>query len=510
MVVRKSNFRNVYGVEGKQDSLYTDLRVDVPAWDSNFIKANSKFFAVPYGGGGGSIAVLNVGKTGKVGANAPLIAGHTSQVLDFDFNPFNDNIIATGSADCTVKIWGIPEGGLKDHLKIPLVKLDGHSKKVGFVQFHPSASNILCTTGGDKLIKFWDIENGKESLVVKGHNDVVQSLSFDWAGSQLATSCKDKKIRIIDPRASEQIVAETAGDEGTKGGRIVWMGKYNKIYTVGFSKQSERIYNLFDPKKFDKPLLTEQIDISAGLYIPLFDEDTGNMFLCGKGDANISYYECVDHHPYIYYINTFKSTTTQAGACMVPKYCVDTTQCEIVRILKLSKGVVTPVSFIVPRKSEAFQDDIFPNTRGQTAAVNAADWLSGKDGEVNLISMEPGKNKIQGFKLNDFQPKIKKSEEKEVKLPPKTNDPKELLKQNDELRKRVEEVEKKNFKLENEIEELKKKLATPKTPAKEEEIKKEVKEEIKEEEKPIEEEKPVEQEKPIEEEKPVEEIKTEN
>lgn len=33
------------------------------------------------------------------------------------------------------------------------------------------------------------------------HKDVVLSMSFNTDGSLLATACRDRKIRVIDPRA---------------------------------------------------------------------------------------------------------------------------------------------------------------------------------------------------------------------------------------------------------------------------------------------------------------------
>ncbi len=42
------------------------------------------------------------------------------------------------------------------------------------------------------------IKNPVRSISV--HSDVVLSMSFNTDGSRLATSCKDKKIRVIDPR----------------------------------------------------------------------------------------------------------------------------------------------------------------------------------------------------------------------------------------------------------------------------------------------------------------------
>ena len=38
----------------------------------------------------------------------PLVTGHAAQVTDFDFSPFNSQMLATGSEDCMVKLWNVP------------------------------------------------------------------------------------------------------------------------------------------------------------------------------------------------------------------------------------------------------------------------------------------------------------------------------------------------------------------------------------------------------------------
>ena len=43
-------------------------------------------------------------QTGKVDINVSRVTGHRGPVLDVKWNPFNDNIIASCSDDCTVSI----------------------------------------------------------------------------------------------------------------------------------------------------------------------------------------------------------------------------------------------------------------------------------------------------------------------------------------------------------------------------------------------------------------------
>ena len=54
------------------------------------------------------MAILPVNSCGRF-PEFPKIAGHSAQVTDFGFSPFNSRLLATGSEDCMVKLWNIPE-----------------------------------------------------------------------------------------------------------------------------------------------------------------------------------------------------------------------------------------------------------------------------------------------------------------------------------------------------------------------------------------------------------------
>jgi coronin-1B/1C/6 len=44
---------------------------------------------------------------------------------------------------------------------------------------------------------------------------------------------------------------------------------------------------LFDPRNLKSPIVGKDIDSSASLLMPFYDEDTSIMYLAGKGDSNI-------------------------------------------------------------------------------------------------------------------------------------------------------------------------------------------------------------------------------
>lgn len=47
----------------------------------------------------------------------------------------------------------------------------------------------------------WDIEIGEAANIIDCHPDIIYSMSLNRDGSLLATTCKDKKLRIIEPRS---------------------------------------------------------------------------------------------------------------------------------------------------------------------------------------------------------------------------------------------------------------------------------------------------------------------
>eukprot|EP00055_Hartaetosiga_balthica_P006156 m.18977 g.18977 ORF g.18977 m.18977 type:complete len:464 (+) comp5046_c0_seq1:336-1727(+) len=442
--VRQSKFRHVFGKAAKREDSYDGVRVSKNAWDSPFCSVNARFIAIVLeSGGGGAFTVLNLENTGRVDINQPKICGHTGNVLDIKFCPYNDFVIASCSEDCTVKVWEIPEGGLSENIETPVVDLVGHQRRVGAVEWHPTAENILFSAGFDYMVFGWNIGTGEIVTTIDCHTDTIHCLAFNWNGSLLATSSKDKKLRIIDPR-SGVVQQEGKVHDGSKGIRCTWLGTTGRILTTGFSRMNDRQYAIWDPEDLTKPLKQEKLDQSSGVIFPYYDEDTKMFFLAGKGDGNIRYYELADASPYCFYINDYKTAVPQRGVAMMPKRAVSVGECEVARLYKLTpKGFVEVVSFTVPRKSTLFQEDLFPPTKKDVACLSAQDWLAGQDAEPEYISLKDGYEPPARAKL-EVEEKVKKqAEEKDaIDAPPKGE--KDLLKawhtQKEEIKRLTEQL----------------------------------------------------------------------
>ena len=108
--VRASKYRHVFGQAAKKELQYENIKVTNNAWDSNILKTNGKYISVNWNAsGGGAFAVIPVGEVGKSPDQVPLFRGHTAQVLDTDFDPFDEQRIVSCSDDAKICVWEIPE-----------------------------------------------------------------------------------------------------------------------------------------------------------------------------------------------------------------------------------------------------------------------------------------------------------------------------------------------------------------------------------------------------------------
>jgi coronin-1B/1C/6 len=430
--VRASKYRHVFAAAPRKETVWDGVKLTKNAWDSNFVTVNPTYVAISWQvGGGGAVGVINANVVCKLD-KVPLITGHKGPVLDLEFNPFHDNIIATVSEDCYGKVWVIPEnfsGTMEKEAQL----LKGHQRKVGNVAWNPIADNVLATGGTDYAVKIWDVTTGDDKLTFSGHGGIIQSLNWNYDGSLLCSFCKDYKLRIFDPRTST-LVGTTDSHQGVKGGRAIWMGKHDRVFTVGFGKTSERQYCVYDPKNLSTPLLgPANLDNQAGMLIPFYDEDSDLVFLAGKGDGAIRYYEFEekDGKPEMHFCSQFASNDpTSAIGCM-PKRGVDVNTCEIVKLFRVQGTKLEPLSFKVPRKSDLFQEDIFPDCRSDEPPLTADQWFAGESAKPKTKSLQGGFQKKEqssvGFqKKDDSEPQANESD---------------LKKENAELKKRVAYLE---------------------------------------------------------------------
>ena len=84
---------------------------------------------------------------------APLVArdGHLDAINALAFNPKEDVLVATASADNTIGIWDLRNVKEKIHT------LEGHADAVTALSWHPQEPGTLASASYDRRILFWDL-----------------------------------------------------------------------------------------------------------------------------------------------------------------------------------------------------------------------------------------------------------------------------------------------------------------------------------------------------------------
>uniref|UniRef100_A0A673G032 Coronin n=1 Tax=Sinocyclocheilus rhinocerous TaxID=307959 RepID=A0A673G032_9TELE len=363
---RSSKYRHVFGKPATKENCYDGVPITRSVHDNHLCTVNPRFIAViTECAGGGAFLVLSINHTGKVDPHHPKVSGHRGNVLDIKWNPFNDFCIASCSEDTTVKIWDIPEHGVLKNITVSQKELQGHSRRVGLIEWHPTADNIIFSTGYDYQVMVWKldvpeqvIKNPVRSISV--HSDVVLSMSFNTDGSRLATSCKDKKIRVIDPRTGT-LLQET-DCKSHKASKVLFLGNLKMLLSTGNSRWNHRQIALWDQEDLSQPSYSEDLDGSSGVLFPFYDPDTHMLYIAGKGDGNIRYYEISPEKPYVHYLTEYRSLLPQKGMG----------------------------EYSISQNIKSYQEDIYPMTAGNKPSMTADEWIGGLDKGPVMMSLRPG------------------------------------------------------------------------------------------------------------------------
>ncbi|XP_068164032.1 coronin-2A [Antennarius striatus] len=401
---RCSKFRHVFGKPSTREHCYDSVPITRGVHDNHYCSANPCFIAVVTEcAGGGAFLVLPIHHTGRVDPHHPRVCGHGGRVLDVKWNPFDDHCVASCSDDATVKIWDIPVRGVQQNITKARKTLIGHSRRVGLIEWHPTAENLLLTSAYDYKVLLWDVSQVgavlrypvRVILMPVYHRypseTLLLSVSFNGDGSRLAVTSKDRRVRIVDPRVGK--ILQVSKSKSHRATKVLYLEGLKMLLSTGSSPWNHRQLVLWDPDNLSEPLHEEDVDGSAGVLFPFYDPDTHMLYLAGKGDANIRYYELSNQKPYVSFLTEYQSRLPQKGLGVMPKRGLDVHSCEIFRFYRLIaiKDLIEPLSMIVPRKqSGAFQEDLYPLTAANRAAMTPQEWLLGVNRGPALMSLKPG------------------------------------------------------------------------------------------------------------------------
>lgn len=118
--------------------------------------------------------------------------GHSRGVSSLCFLNDKKTMVSTG-IDQSVRVWNLPSGEL-------LRSLNHHTQVIHALALNPVVNGlpIAASAGGDRTVRFWQPTIGR---MVRFARLDSEPLDIVWInnGEQIAASCKDGHIRIIDP-----------------------------------------------------------------------------------------------------------------------------------------------------------------------------------------------------------------------------------------------------------------------------------------------------------------------
>ena len=124
------------------------------------------------------------------------LKGHTADITALSFSP--DGILASASADNTIKLWNVISGAR-------IRTLTGHRDRVTALSFR-NDGKILASGSADNTIKLWNVAGGSLSDTLKGHTDEISAVRFSPDGRLLASSSYDNTLRLWYPDSTASIV----------------------------------------------------------------------------------------------------------------------------------------------------------------------------------------------------------------------------------------------------------------------------------------------------------------
>ena len=160
------------------------------------------------------------------------ISGHGEAILTTAFSPEGASRVATGSGDCTARIWDCDTG-------TPVHTLKGHTSWVLVTAWSPDGK-FLATGSMDNTVRLWDPKTG-EALggPMKGHMKWISSLAWESYHTQqpgkprLASASKDGTIKIWD--VISRRVEQTLSGHKSSVTCVRW-GGVHRVYSASQDK----------------------------------------------------------------------------------------------------------------------------------------------------------------------------------------------------------------------------------------------------------------------------------
>jgi WD40 repeat protein len=214
-------------------------------------------------------AMLNAGALPGMG----VLTGDTNVVDSVAFSP-NGKILATASADRTIRLWDVATGR---QMGKPLT---GDSGTISSVAFSPNGK-VLASGSYDKTIRLWDVATGRQiGKPLTGDTDEVNSVAFSPDGQILASGSDDQTIRLWNAATGAEIGKPLAG--ATDAVNSVAFSPNGQILASGSNDDTVRLWNVATGTEIGKPFTGDTAAVNSVAFSP-----NGQILASGSNDDTV-------------------------------------------------------------------------------------------------------------------------------------------------------------------------------------------------------------------------------
>lgn len=233
----------------------------VKVWDPNLVKAvrtwemEGKVYSIAYSPISTLHSFLAVGSEDpdirlcdlRAKTSAHTLEGHRDGIRTLKWCPGNEYLLASGSADRTIRFWDVRKAGcllsLDQHgppeIFPPGVKLKvskttvttAHDGLVTGLAFTPEGAYLL-STGSDSRMRCWDVDKGQNTLI-----NYLGTRNSSKASTQIALSSNGEVVYHPNGRAIHSYRVHTGEQLGS------YKGHYEGVNCCVFHPLNEELYS---------------------------------------------------------------------------------------------------------------------------------------------------------------------------------------------------------------------------------------------------------------------------
>lgn len=183
-------------------------------------------------------------------------------------------ILASGSDDCTIRLWNLSSGSC-------INVLEAHGGSIQDISFDPE-TKMLASGSVDNTIRIWNIETGQCIKTLEGHTDWVRSVDFSPDGKQIASGSNDKTIRFWNIETGNCLRSIKAHDTR------VWSVSFSPNKVLLASGSDDKTIKFWDIKTGK---LTKSLGGNSQVFCSLSLSTDGQTIFAGSDDQCIYTFE---------------------------------------------------------------------------------------------------------------------------------------------------------------------------------------------------------------------------